>query len=102
MNNMMKQLQALQSNMAKMQEGMSSKEFSASAGGDMVTVTVTGKKEIKKVSISKDIVDPNDIGLLEDVVASAVNAALKKAEEEVGADLQKLTQDIKLPPGMSL
>ena len=80
MNNMLKQAQRMQRQMEDAQKGLEEKEFLASAGGGAVEAVVTGKKELKKLTISKDAVDPEDVEMLQDMVMAAVNEALGQAE----------------------
>ncbi len=80
MNNLMKQAQRMQRQMEEGQKELETKEFTAKSGGGVVEVTVTGKKEIAKVKISEEVVDPEDIETLEDLVMAAANEALKMAE----------------------
>lgn len=81
MNNLMKQAQRMQKQMEDAQKEIEEKEITASAGGGVVEVTVSGKKEIIKVKIDPDAVDPEDVETLEDLVMAAVNEALRQAEE---------------------
>ena len=81
MNNLMKQAQRMQRQMEESQKELETKEFTAKAGGGAVEVTVTGKKEITKVKLSEEVVDPDDIEMLEDLVVAAANEALRMAEE---------------------
>ena len=78
----MQQLQAMQREMEKMQADLEEKEVEASAGGGMVTVTVSGELEIKKMEISPDVVDPEDIEMLQDLVTAAVNEAIRNANAD--------------------
>ena len=80
MNNLMKQAQRMQRQMEESQKELENAEFTAAAGGGAVEVTVTGKKEVTKVKIDPDAVDPEDVEMLEDVIMAAVNEALRKAE----------------------
>lgn len=82
MNNLMKQAQKMQKQMEEMNKSMEDKEWEASAGGGAVKVKVSGKKEILSVKLSKEVVDPDDIEMLEDLIVAAVNEALRKMEEE--------------------
>ena len=82
MNNLMKQAQRMQRQMEESQKELEVKEFTAKAGGGAVEVTVTGKKEITKVKLSQEVVDPDDVEMLEDLVMAATNEALRKMEEE--------------------
>ena len=91
MNNLMKQAQRMQRQMEENQKAMETKEFTAKAGGGAVEVTVTGKKEITKVKLSEEVVDPDDIEMLEDLIVAATNEALRKVDEESGAAMSKLT-----------
>lgn len=91
MNNLMKQAQRMQRQMEENQKELEEKEFTAKAGGGAVEVTVTGKKEIKKVKLSEEVVDPDDIEMLEDLVAAAANEALRMAEEAGAEMMNKMT-----------
>lgn len=91
MANLMKQAQRMQRQMEESQKELEAKEFTAAAGGGAVEVTVTGKKEVTKVKIDPDAVDPEDVEMLEDVIMAAVNEALRKAEEANAANMAKLT-----------
>ena len=91
MNNLMKQAQRMQRQMEEGQKELESKEFTAKAGGGAVEVTVTGKKELRKVKISPEAVDPDDVEMLEDMIVAAVNEAMKQAEEASGALMNKMT-----------
>ncbi len=91
MNNLMKQAQRMQRQMEENQRELEAAEFSAKAGGGAVEVTVTGKKVITKISISKDVVDPDDVEMLEDLIMAAANEAIKMAEEASSAMMGKMT-----------
>ena len=91
MNNLVKQAQKMQKQMEENQKALEEKEYTASAGGGAVEVTVSGKKEITKVSLKEEVVDPDDIEMLEDLIMAATNEALRKMEEEAGAAMAKLT-----------
>lgn len=80
MNNLMKQAQRMQRQMEESQKELETKEFQASAGGGAVTVTVSGSKEIKAIEISKEVVDPDDVEMLQDLIVAAVNEALSQVE----------------------
>ena len=86
MNNLMKQAQRMQRQMEEQQAALESKEFTATAGGGVVEVTVTGKREVTKVKI-----DPDDVEMLEDLIVAATNEALRKCEEESQASMSKIT-----------
>ena len=94
MNNLMKQAQRMQRQMEETTKELEEKEYSASAGGGAVTVTVSGKKEVLSVKLAEEVVDPNDIEMLQDLIMAAVNEALRKGEETREATMGKLT------PGM--
>ena len=91
MNNLMKQAQRMQRQMEESQKELETKEFTAQAGGGAVEVTVTGKKEITKVKLSEEVVDPDDIEMLEDLVVAAANEALRMAEEANTEMMGKMT-----------
>lgn len=91
MNNMMKQVQRMQRQMEENQKEMESKEFTASAGGGTVSVTVSGKKEVVSVKLSEEVVDPDDIEMLEDLIVAATNEAFRQMEEANSQVMAKLT-----------
>ena len=91
MQAMMKQAQKMQENMLKAQEEIAQMETIGTAGGGMVTVTVTGTSALKSIEIKPDVVDPDDIEMLEDLIVAATNEALRKVEEESAAVMSKLT-----------
>lgn len=97
MNNLMKQAQKMQKQMEDAQKEIESKSFEASVGGGAVTVTVTGKKQVTGVTIKPEVVDPDDVEMLEDLVLTAINEALKKADEETSALMGKLTGGLNIP-----
>ena len=90
MNNLMKQAQRMQRQMEESQKELEVKEFTAKSGGGAVEVTVTGKKEITKVKLSEDVVDPDDIEMLEDLVMAAANEALRMADEANAEIMNKM------------
>ena len=96
-NNLMKQAQKLQKEMAQAQQELEEKEFEASVGGGAVLVKVNGKKEVLSIKIKEEVVDPDDVEMLEDLVLSAVNEALKKADEETANKMGKLTGGMNIP-----
>ena len=91
MNNLMRQAQKMQAEMQAQQEALEQKEFKASTGGNAVTVTMTGKHELKSVVLSPEVVDPEDIEMLQDLIVAAVNEVTKKIDEESQAGLSKFT-----------
>lgn len=94
--NMMKQAQKMQQELLKMQQEMETKEFSATAGGGMVTATVNGKHEVTALSINPEAVDPEDVEMLQDLVIAAVNEAMRTAEADSAASMSKLTGGLNL------
>ena len=91
MNNLMKQAQRMQRQMEESQKEMETKEFTSKAGGGAVSVTVTGAKEVKEVIIDKEVVDPDDVEMLQDLIMAAVNEALKQVDEANQATMSKMT-----------
>ena len=97
MQAMLKQAQKMQEDMAAMQEELEAREYDVSAGGGVVNVKINGKKEILSVKISPEVVDPDDIETLEDLIVAAVNEAVKKVESVSAQEMQKITGNIGLP-----
>lgn len=97
MQNMMKQMQKMQKKMAEAQEELGEKKVEGTAGGGMVTVVVTGHKEIVEVSIKPEVVDPDDIEMLQDLVLAATNDALKKADELTNQTMGQFTKGMNMP-----
>ena len=97
MKEMMRQAQLLQKKMAKLQEELAAKEIEASVGGGMVKAIANGKPEIVSVTIEKEVVDPEDVEMLQDLVVSAVNEALTRAKEMSDAEMGRLTGGLKMP-----
>lgn len=97
MNNLIKQAQKFQKQMEDMQKELENKEFTATVGGGAVTATVDGKKIITDIKIKPEVVDPDDVEMLQDLILSACNEALKKAEEETSGEMKKLTGGMNLP-----
>ena len=91
MNNLMKQAQKMQRQMEENKKALEEKEFTATVGGGAGSVTVSGKREIAKVTLSEEAVDPDDIEMLEDMIAAATNEALRQVESESAAVMSKLT-----------
>lgn len=102
MAGMLKQAQKMQEDMAAMQEELEAAEYEVSAGGGMVTVRINGKKEILNMDIKEDIVDPDDIETMTDIIVAAVNQAIRKVEETANEEMAKITGQMSLPgmPGM--
>ena len=91
MNNLMKQAQRMQRQMEEKTKEMEEKEWEATAGGGAVTVRVSGKKEVLSVKLSEEVVDPDDIEMLEDLVMAAVNEAIRKMDEMSTQKMSKIT-----------
>ena len=91
MNNLMKQAQRMQRQMEEAQKQMETMEATATAGGGAVEVTVSGKKEVLKVKLAEEVVDPDDIEMLEDLIVAATNEALRKVDEASQASMSKIT-----------
>lgn len=97
MNNMMKQMQKMQKQMMKAQEELHEMTFEASAGGGMVTVTANGKKEVTDVEIKEEVVDPDDIEMLQDLIIAATNDVLKQVDEKTEATMGQFTKGLNMP-----
>ena len=95
--NLMRQAQQLQAKMLKVQEEMATRTAEATAGGGMVTAVANGRQELVSVKVEKEVVNPEDVEMLQDLIVAAVNAALKKAQEMVSEEMKKLTGGINLP-----
>ena len=89
MNNLMKQANKMQEEMQKSQEELSSKEFDSTAGGGAISVKVTGEKVIKEIKIKPDVVDPDDVEMLEDLILTCVNEALRKVDSAQSQEFGK-------------
>jgi len=97
MSSMMKQAQNLQKKMMKTQAEMATKTIEASSGGGMVKVVANGAQKIESIVMEKEVVDPEDIEMLQDLVLAAVNDALNKSQEMVSAEMGKLTGGLNIP-----
>ena len=100
MNNLMKQAQRMQRQMEESQKELETKEFTAKAGGGAVEVTVTGRKEVAKVKLSEEVVDPEDIEMLEDLVMAATNEALRMADDANNEIMGKMAGGLGLGGGL--
>ena len=94
---MMKQAQKMQQEMLRMQQEQEAKTFTAKAGGGMVAATVNGKHELVNIEINPEAVDPDDVEMLEDMVMSAVNEAMRKADEAAAGSLRSITGGMNIP-----
>ena len=97
MNNLMKQAQRMQRQMEEQQKELETKEYTAAAGGGAVEVTVSGKKELLSVKLSPDVVDPDDIEMLQDVIMAAVNEVVRQVEETTNQELGQITSGLSIP-----
>ena len=97
MGKMMKQAQQLQSKMLKLQEEMASKTVETTSGGGMVKVVANGKQQVVSIEIEKEVVDPEDVEMLQDLLLAAVNDALMKSQEMVSEEMSKLTGGLNIP-----
>ncbi len=97
LGDMMREAQKLQAKMAEMQEEAKKKSVEATAGGGMVTVIASGAGEIISIKIEKDVVNPDDVEMLQDLIMAAVNEALRRAQEMVSDEMSKLTGGLQIP-----
>jgi hypothetical protein len=95
--NIMKQAQQMQAKMMKLQEELASKTVEASAGGGMVAAVVNGKHELVSLKIEKDVVNPEDVEMLQDLIVAAVNEGVRKAQEMAQEEMAKLTGGLNIP-----
>lgn len=100
LNSMLKQAQKMQEDMATLQEDLESREYEVSAGGGVVGVKINGKREILNIDIKPEIVDPDDIETLSDILVAAVNEAIKKVDSVSNEEMQKLTGGLNMPGGL--
>ncbi|MFC4024152.1 YbaB/EbfC family nucleoid-associated protein [Oceanobacillus longus] len=97
MNNMMKQMQKMQKKMMQAQDELHEESFEASAGGGMVTVFANGKKEITDVQIKEEVVDPDDIEMLQDLIIAATNDVLKQIDDKTNETMGQYTKGLNMP-----
>ena len=97
MNAMLKQAQKMQEDMANLQADLDTREYDVSAGGGVVTIKINGKKEILAIDIKPEIVDPDDIETLSDILTAAVNEAIKRVEDTNNAEMSKITGSLGMP-----
>jgi len=97
MNNMMKQMQKMQRKMMQAQDELHEMTFEATAGGGMVTVTANGKKEITDVVIKEEVVDPDDIEMLQDLIIAATNDVLKQIDDKTNETMGQFTKGLNVP-----
>lgn len=97
MGNVMKQAQKLQAKMLRLQEEMAEKTIEAAAGGGMVKAVANGRQQVVSIQIEKEVVDPEDVEMLQDLILAAVNDALQKSQEMVSQEMSKLTGGLNIP-----
>lgn len=97
MNQMIKQAQKMQDQITELQEDIEARDFTATAGGGAVEVTLTGKKTIKALTLKPEVVDPEDIEMLQDLIISAINEAVNNIETTTEAEMSKITGGVALP-----
>lgn len=97
MNNLLKQAQQMQQKITTLQKELESRELDISSGGGMIKIKVNGKQEILEMSIDKECVDPNDVGMLEELVKTAVNQAVRESQDMVSNAMSKVTGGINIP-----
>jgi nucleoid-associated protein EbfC len=97
MGDMMKQAQKLQARMLKMQEELAQRTVESAAGGGMVTVVADGKQRVVSIRIEKEVVNPDDVEMLQDLILAAVNDALRQSQEMVASEMGKLTGGLSIP-----
>jgi nucleoid-associated protein EbfC len=97
LNNMMKQAQKMQKQMEEVQAELDKKEVEASAGGGAIIVKMTGKKQVVSIEIKPEVIDPDDVEMLQDLIMAAVNEAIRSAEEMVSKEMSKITGNMGLP-----
>ena len=97
LGNIMKQAQQMQAKIARVQQELETKEVEASAGGGMVTARANGKQQVLDLKIEKDVVDPEDVEMLQDLVLAAVNEAIKKSQEMIQEEMSKVTGGMNIP-----
>jgi DNA-binding YbaB/EbfC family protein len=102
MGQIMKQAQQFQAKMAKMQEELGDRTVEATSGGGMVSVVVNGRQEVVSIKIEREVIDPDDAEMLQDLIMAAVNDGMAKAKEMVNEEMGKLTKGLNLPniPGL--
>lgn len=102
LGNMLKEAQKLQERMAEMQQQLAATEMSGTAGAGMVTVTLNGRGEMRKVKIDPSLADPNETEILEDLIVAAANDAKAKIDAHLQSEMGKLTGGLPIPPGFKL
>jgi nucleoid-associated protein EbfC len=101
MSGMLKQIQKMQEKMAQVQEGLEAKTVVGESGGGMVKVTANGKQKITRIQIEKEVVNPDDVEMLEDLVLAAANKAVEESQRIAQEEMARVTQGM-IPPGMNI
>jgi DNA-binding YbaB/EbfC family protein len=101
-SNMLKEAQKMQGRMAEMQQKLAETELEGQSGAGLVTVTLNGKGEMRRIKIDPSLADPNEMEILEDLIVAATNDAKSKIEEMMQGEMQKLTGGLPLPPGFKM
>ena len=97
MGNLMKQAQKLQAKMLKLQEELAGRTVETTSGGGMVKVVANGKQQVVSIEIEKEVVDPDDVDMLQDLILAAVNDALAKSQDMVSSEMSQLTGGMNIP-----
>ena len=97
MQAMIRQAQKMQDQMKQKQDELAEMEFKTTSGGGMVEVTITGKKELKAIALKPEVVDPEDIEMLQDLIVAAVNEAIRTVEDTTAAEMDKITSGLQIP-----
>ncbi len=100
MAGMMKKVQKLQQQMAKMQEDLKQKTVEVSSGGGVIKVVMNGEKQVVSLTIDPSAVDPQDVEMLQDLISAAINESVKKVDDMMASEMGKLTSGLNIPPGM--
>jgi DNA-binding YbaB/EbfC family protein len=100
MQKMMKQVQKMQADMAKLQEELVNKQVEATAGGGAVKIVMNGKQEVQQLVIDPEVLNPEDVEMVQDLLTAAFNEASRKSQDMVSQDMNKITGGMKMPPGL--
>ncbi len=100
MGKMMKQVQKMQNQVARLQEELGEREVGATSGGGAIKAVANGKRQLISIAISKDVVDPEDVEMLEDMILAAVNEVMDRVDEMTNDEMAKITGNLNLPPGL--
>lgn len=97
MGNILKQAKAMQEKMAEVQKGLANKTVEFASGGGMVSVSINGRQELVSIKIDPSVVNPNDVEMLQDLIAAAVNGAVKRSQEMMSEEMGKVTAGLNIP-----